>query len=135
VPGALAAVEGGIGQLGPEEDQHFGRHAAILDEAERKGVDPGPPGDVGRMAAEPGDRIGEARAVHVEAEPAVPGELAQRGHLVRRVDQPYSVALVIDRPRADLVDVALTVASSARTVSGVSLAPSPSASSSLAPWV
>jgi hypothetical protein len=46
-----------------------------------------PPGHVGRIAAEARYGIGEARAVHVEAEPARAGHFTQRRDLVRRVDQ------------------------------------------------
>ena len=81
--------------------------------------------------------IGEARAVDMEAEAARPAERAERRGLRRACRRrPYSVALVIESAAGwAWWTSSRIVASSAATVSGVSLAPSPSPSSSLAPPV
>ena len=75
------------------------------------------------------DRIGEARAVHVQAEPARAGELADRGDFVGRIDQAiFGRVGDRDRVRLDLVDVVGGSRRSPRgSLSGVSFAPSPSA--------
>src|SRR3546814_10564139 len=77
----LAAIECRLRQRGIEEDERLCRHAAILDEAERQGGDSAAPGDVGRRAAEMRDRIGEARAVHVQPEPTLRAQRADRSDL------------------------------------------------------
>jgi hypothetical protein len=66
MPRALAPHLAGFGEVGAEEHQRFGTHAAILDEAEAQRIDPGAPRDIGRVAPMMHDRIGEARAVHVQ---------------------------------------------------------------------
>ena len=60
--GALAADRDLVGKLGPEQDQRLGIQPAILDEAERQGVDPRAPGDVGRAFAGEGKRHWRSRA-------------------------------------------------------------------------
>ena len=104
--GALAAIMGGGGERGIEEDQAFGREPAILDEAEGERVDARPPGQVRRRAAEARHRIGEAGAVDVEAEAARLGEVAERRGLGGRVDAAIFAGVGDrERGRLDLVDV------------------------------
>ena len=60
-----------------EEDGGFGAHGAILRPAERQGVDPGAPGSVGGVAAEPSDGVGEAGAIQVNPHAMVVGEVGE----------------------------------------------------------
>src|SRR3546814_15012539 len=69
-PGTAAAAE---------KDDRLGHHRAVLGETERQRVDPDAPGDVGGGAAEKGDGIGEARAVHVQLQSLALGDLAEHG--------------------------------------------------------
>ena len=68
-----------------EEDDRLGGDAAVLGAAEGEHVDAGPPGHVGRRHAEAGDRAGEARAVHVDAQRRGFGDLRERRDLRRGV--------------------------------------------------
>src|SRR3546814_5493966 len=47
-----------------------------------------PPGHVARMAAQMRHGIGEARPVHVETQPMLPRQIAQRRDLVGPIGQP-----------------------------------------------
>jgi hypothetical protein len=52
------------------------------------------------------DRIGEARTVHMQAEPAFAREMADRGDVIGGVDQPiFGGVGDRDGVRLDLVDV------------------------------
>ena len=98
---ALAADRDLVGKLGPEQDQGFGVEPAVLDEAEaterrhrrarsrRRGL-------AGRRK-----RIGEPRAVHVEAEAALSRDLAQRSDFGRAIDEPV-FGRIGDRERRGL---------------------------------
>ena len=69
------------------EEQHGLAHREpVLDPAEAQHVDAGPPGQIGRRAAELRQRIGEAGAVHVHFEAMAARRLGQRRDLVRRVN-------------------------------------------------
>ena len=104
--GAFAADLDLIGKVGPEQDQRLGVEPAVLDESERQRVDAGPPGDVGRAFAGGRQRVGEARAVHVEREPALLRQLAKRRDLRGAVNQAiFGGVGDRDRRGLDLVDV------------------------------
>src|SRR3546814_17793468 len=85
-PGTAAAAE---------KDDRLGHHRAVLGETERQRVDPDAPGDVGGGAAEKGDGIGEARAVHVQLQSLALGDLADLADLPGAPRGAYSVALVM----------------------------------------
>jgi hypothetical protein len=106
VAGALAAIQRGVAVGGIEEDQDFGRHSAILGEAEAQRLDARPPGEVGDGSAGAHHRIGEAGAVHVEGKAALPAQFTECRDFVRRVDQAVFGG-VGDRqsPRLGLVDI------------------------------
>ena len=76
-----------VGQFRPEHDDRVAQRAAVLGGAERQDVDPGAPAHLGRAAAEPRQRVGEARAVHVQPEAARFRQLGDRADLVERVDR------------------------------------------------
>src|SRR3546814_13892323 len=71
-PGTAAAAE---------KDDRLGHHRAVLGKTERQRVDPDAPGDVGGGAAEKGDGIGEARAVHVQLQSLALRDLADLADL------------------------------------------------------
>ena len=76
--GALAAHRDLVGEIGREDDQRLGVEPAVLDEAERQGIDASAPGCFGQAIAGRGERIGEPGAVHVQREPAPRRQLADR---------------------------------------------------------
>ena len=84
--GALAPQLEIAHQGGVEEHHGFGGEGAVLGRAEGQHVDAGAPGDVARVAAEEGDRVGEARAVHLHLEAARVRQLAQARDSGRPVD-------------------------------------------------
>ena len=80
-------AEGEIaGALAIEEDDGLGRQRAVLGRAEGERIDAGPPGEVRRAQAAAGDRVGEARAIHVDGKPVAAGDAGERRQFVRRVD-------------------------------------------------
>ena len=66
MPGALAALGHVRGKLAVEEHHRLRRHGAALGGAERQHIDAGFPGDLGRARVHPHQRVGKARAVHVD---------------------------------------------------------------------
>jgi hypothetical protein len=68
----VAAAHAPLGQvrrpLAVEDQDGLRGHAAVLGGAEGEDVDPGLPGHGGRRDPEPGRSVGEARAVHVDAQ-------------------------------------------------------------------
>lgn len=84
--GAHAAADhlGAPGRV--EIDQRFAGEAAALGGAEGQHVHTGLPGDLGRRAAERRHRIGEARAVHVDAEIVGLGDGGEGLHLLHGID-------------------------------------------------
>ncbi len=105
VAGALAAAGELVGEaVGLEEDHRLRRHGAVLGGAQRKHVHAGPPGDGGGAAAQRGQRVGEAGAVHVHGEAEVAGGGADRAHLLQAVDRaPFGGLGEADRGRLALV--------------------------------
>src|SRR3546814_14513174 len=76
-----------------EKDERLGHHRAIFCEAKGQRVDPGAPRHVGGRAAEEGDRIGEARAIHMELHAAGAGEIGSAS-CRERVCQEVSISVV-----------------------------------------
>ena len=106
MPGALAPDRDLVGKLGPEQDQSLGIEPAVLDEAERHRLDPRAPGHVGGAFAGHRQRIGEARAVHVEGEAPLLRQLAERRDLRGPVNEPiFGRVGNRDGGGLDLVDV------------------------------
>ena len=95
-----------IGKVGPEQDQGFGIHPAVLDEAEAHRVDARAPGDVGQVLARARNGIGDPRPVDVEGEPALPCDFPEGGDLGGAIDQAI-FGRIGDRERRglDLVNV------------------------------
>ena len=83
---ALAAELEVARQLGIEEDHGLGRHRAVLGGAEAQHVDARLPRQLGRRAADEGQRIGEARAVHVQLQPMAMRRGGDGGDLLGRID-------------------------------------------------
>lgn len=87
----LGAALADIGELaglgGVEEDHGLGAPAAVLGGAEGQDVDAALPGHLGRRHAGGGQTVGKARAVHVEGEIAVMGDLRDRLDLVAAVER------------------------------------------------
>src|SRR6185369_7222856 len=111
--GALAANRDLIGKFGPEQDQCFSIHPAILDEAEAHRVDPRAPGQVREGFATARDRIGDPGAVEMECEPALLREFAQGRDLGSTIGEPV-LGRVRDRERRwlDLMHVVADEAAS-----------------------
>ena len=76
-----------LGQRPVEEHDGLADRQAVLRAAEAEHIDAGAPGDVARMAAQRGHRIGEARAVHVHLEVAALGDRRDRAHLLDAIDR------------------------------------------------
>ena len=87
MPGALAAIAEIVSPFRIEEHHRLGRERAVLGGAERQRVDAGTPGDIGRRASEPRQRVGETRAVHMQREPVLARELGERGDLGGTIDR------------------------------------------------
>ena len=68
------------------EDHHrLGRQRPVLGGAEGEDVDPGAPGDLGRAHLQEGERIGEARAVHMQLHAIALAGRRDRRHLGRAI--------------------------------------------------
>ena len=83
---AALAAELELARRRIEEHHHLRGHRAVLGGAEAQHVDAGLPRQLGRRAADEGQRIGEARAVHMQLEPVAVRRRGDRGDLVGRVD-------------------------------------------------
>ena len=73
-------------RLGSKNTTASAARAPSLVSAEREHVDAGPPGRLGRRAAEVGDGVGDARAVHVQAQAVRAGNVRQGRDLGRPID-------------------------------------------------
>ena len=85
LPCPLPLEDGIAHRLLVEEDQRFGRQAAVLGAAEGEHVDAGPPGDIGRRNAQRDNRIGKPCPIHVDGAVVGMGDVGNRTHLVRTV--------------------------------------------------
>lgn len=84
---AALCAEGELGgQCGVEGDDGVGGHRTVLGGTEGQHVDAGLPGHLGRGGAEVDKGIGEARAVHVDAQTGVVGDGGQAADLLQGVD-------------------------------------------------
>ncbi len=106
MPAALLELAHSGAAAAAEKDDRFSHHRAIFGEAERQRIDSGAPCDVGGRAAEKGDGIGEARAVHVELQPLALRDRADLSDLVGAPGQPiFGRVGDADRRRLDLMHV------------------------------
>ena len=113
--GALAAQLEVPDQRGIEEHHRLGGERSVLRGAEGQHIDARAPGDVRGMAAEEGDRVREARAVHVHLEPALMGDCAELGEWLATVTRAELGGLGDrQRGRLHLVNVARGVGAERR---------------------
>ena len=80
MPCPLAADADFFGKAGVEQDQRFGGQTTVFDESETQSLNPRTPGQVGGTVGAMDDRIGKARAVHMEAQTACSGDGTDGSH-------------------------------------------------------
>ena len=80
MPCPLAADTDFFGKAGVKQDQRFGGQTTVFDESETQSLDACAPGQVSGAVATMDDGIGEARAVHVEAQTARFGDGTDGSH-------------------------------------------------------
>ena len=68
-----------------EDHHHLGGERPVLGGAEGEDVDPGAPGDLRRAHLQEGERIGEARAVHMQLDAIALSRRRDGGHLGRAI--------------------------------------------------
>ena len=85
---AALALKGEIRRAcGIKKHDGFARQRAILRRAKRQNVDTGAPCHVGRRRFSGNERVGEARAVHMHANPIAVSDRGEFGDLVDAVDR------------------------------------------------
>ena len=82
MPAALAAQLELPGLRFVEQDHRLRRQRAVLGGAEAQHIDARAPGEIGGRTAQPRDRVGEARAVHMHRNPRRMRHLRQPRHLL-----------------------------------------------------